>query len=145
MKGKRIKKCALALGGCFWHRRLPAAGAVDPSLFRPIYISMRKRKENFVAFGKRGKFSRGFAESAKTFAEEGENFAVSPLSVYLSLAVAAECSAGETKEEILSAMDISYDVLSLEFIDFWERLETDGVSIANSPLDKRRGAGILRM
>ena len=106
---------------------------------------MRKRKENFVAFGKRGKFSRGFAESAKTFAEEGENFAVSPLSVYLSLAVAAECSAGETKEEILSAMDISYDVLSLEFIDFWERLETDGVSIANSPLDKRRGAGILRM
>ena len=133
MKGKRIKKCALALGGLFLASAFAGCGSSGPIMVPPdLYIDEEAEKRILSLSESVEKFSRGFAESAKTFAEEGENFAVSPLSVYLSLAVAAECSAGETKEEILSAMDISYDVLSLEFIDFWERLETDGVSIANS-------------
>ena len=133
MKGKRIKKCALALGGLFLASAFAGCGSSGPIMVPPdLYIDEEAEKRILSLSESVEKFSRGFAESAKTFAEEGENFAVSPLSVYLSLAVAAECSAGETKEEILSAMDISYDVLSLGFIDFWERLETDGVSIANS-------------
>lgn len=61
-------------------------------------------------------------ESAKTFSfdlsaniadKSGncENFAVSPISVYAALALAAECAGGETREQILNAMNTTYDVL----------------------------------
>lgn len=41
--------------------------------------------------------------------EGGENIAISPISVYMALALATECADGETREEILSAVGVSYD------------------------------------
>ena len=40
------------------------------------------------------------------------NFCISPASIYMSLAIAAECSTGETRQEILDALGMSYEELS---------------------------------
>ena len=49
----------------------------------------------------------------------GENFAVSPLSVYMALAMCAECTAGETRSELLSALNVTYPVLEGQFATFY--------------------------
>lgn len=38
-----------------------------------------------------------------------ENFAISPISVYMALALATECANGETRDQILNAVGVSYD------------------------------------
>ncbi len=48
----------------------------------------------------------------KEFGKEPENAAFSPVSVYMALALAAECSDGQTREEILEALDMSYEEIS---------------------------------
>ena len=70
-------------------------------------------------------FARRFSESAKDFAAEGENFAVSPVSAYMALSLAAECAAGETREEILSALGVSYETLLADFGDFYRSLNVE--------------------
>ena len=40
---------------------------------------------------------------------ENGNIAISPISVYMALALATECADGETREEILSAVGVSYE------------------------------------
>ncbi len=52
-----------------------------------------------------------FDLSAKITGEKDENFAISPISVYAALALAAECAGGNTRGQILSAMNTSYDTL----------------------------------
>ncbi len=39
----------------------------------------------------------------------GANFCISPVAVYMQLALACECSEGETREEILSALGLTYE------------------------------------
>lgn len=41
-----------------------------------------------------------------------ENIAISPVSVYMALALACECANGETRQEILDAVGVSYDDVS---------------------------------
>lgn len=69
--------------------------------------------EDFCAFkGKVGEFSAKFAAAANP--NKG-NFAVSPVSVYMALALAAECANGDTRAELLNALGVDYDTL-LEYI-----------------------------
>jgi serpin B len=44
--------------------------------------------------------------------EQSKNTAVSPLSVFMAMSMAAECAGGETREEILNMLGISYEELS---------------------------------
>ena len=37
------------------------------------------------------------------------NICISPVSVYMALALATECANGETREEILNAVGVTYD------------------------------------
>ena len=46
-------------------------------------------------------------------AEGYENLAISPVSVYMALALAVECSNGETRDEILGAIGVSYDEVAM--------------------------------
>ena len=57
------------------------------------------------------RFAAGFAEAAYAGEGSDENMAVSPISVYAALSLAAECSAGETREQILDALGVDYDTL----------------------------------
>lgn len=61
------------------------------------------------------------AEAYKTMGGSG-NFAVSPVSVYMGLSIAAECAADETRSEICSALNIEYDTLKAEFNKLYSSL-----------------------
>lgn len=44
---------------------------------------------------------------------QSENTVISPISVYMALALACECAEGETRDEILDAVGVSYEEVSL--------------------------------
>lgn len=56
-------------------------------------------------------FAAELASAAYADYEEGNNFAVSPISVYMALSLAAECAGGETRAELLNALGVSYEQL----------------------------------
>lgn len=56
-----------------------------------------------------------FQEYAEGMFEKGQNLAVSPVSVFMALSLAAESAADKTREEILSALNLSYTELSSDF------------------------------
>lgn len=75
---------------------------------------------------------KAFRQSAENFAAQfaaeaygGESFAVSPVSVYMALSMAAECANGQTRNEILSALGVSYDSLSNGFSKFYRSLNRE--------------------
>ncbi len=43
--------------------------------------------------------------------KQGENFVISPISVYMALALAVECAGDNTRAELLNALDATYDEL----------------------------------
>ena len=67
-------------------------------------------------------FSAAFSEAAFSAYEKPENFAVSPVSVFMALSLAAECSASETQRQILSALNVGYPSLSENFAAFFSAL-----------------------
>ncbi|MBQ3656943.1 MAG: hypothetical protein II956_08890 [Bacteroidales bacterium] len=56
------------------------------------------------------KFSNKIA--TKIGCQQSGNTAVSPLSVFMAMSMAAECAGGETRQEILNTLGISYEELS---------------------------------
>ena len=75
-----------------------------------------RQGEEFVEF-KKGveSFASSFAEYAFADYEKQNNFAVSPISVYMALSLAAECANGETRNEILNALGTTYGQLTANF------------------------------
>lgn len=57
--------------------------------------------------------------SAAAVRERSDNAAVSPLSVYFALGLAAECAAGSTKEELLTALDVDDTTLKSGYSDLF--------------------------
>ncbi len=66
-------------------------------------------------------FSARFSEATCT--QTTENVAVSPLSVFIALNLAAECASGETRAEILGALGVSYEEMQKQFPRFYGTLE----------------------
>lgn len=90
---------------------------------------------------------RGIVDSANSFAarftqsvygdyEEDNNLALSPVSVYMSLALAAQCAEGDTREQILTALGQSQGDLAAGFAYLYSSLNssylTGGVAVGNS-------------
>ena len=70
------------------------------------------RQEGYAEFiSKLSAFSARLTATVLEGEENDENIAISPLSVYMALALAAECAEGETREEILSAVGVTYEEL----------------------------------
>ncbi len=65
--------------------------------------------------------ARAFAATFSAEAVKGEtgNAAVSPISVYFALGLAAQCAAGETRGELLTALNVDYGVLRSNASDFY--------------------------
>ncbi|HIR23342.1 MAG TPA: hypothetical protein IAB32_06130 [Candidatus Scatosoma pullicola] len=125
--GKRMAKCALALGGLLLASAFAGCGKGNSKLLgAPADVVYGEEPEVSAAISQSAEvFARRFSESAKDFAAEGKNFAVSPVSAYMALSLAAECAAGETREEILSALGVSYETLLADFGDFYRSLNVE--------------------
>ncbi len=67
--------------------------------------------ENYLAFNsKLASFSAKLSEMlSDEFGTNDKNLCFSPVSVYMALALATECSGGETREQILSALGMTYE------------------------------------
>ncbi len=67
-------------------------------------------EENYKGFlEKLEKFAAKLSEEIYDEVGENTNFCISPISVYMALALTVESSAGETRSEILDAVGVSYD------------------------------------
>ena len=95
------------------------------------------KTENFaeIAAGA-DSFAASFTAAAFQNNPAAENFAVSPVSVYMALALAAECSGGETRQELLAALRLPYETLRTNFQYLYrslsQKFETGEVTVGNS-------------
>lgn len=58
----------------------------------------------------------------KRYCHGNNNFSVSPLSIEMCLGLAMRCADGETREEILNAFDMTYDMFNTNFKLFYDNL-----------------------
>lgn len=95
------------------------------------------KTENFaeIAAGA-DSFAASFTAAAFQNNPAAENFAVSPVSIYMALALAAECSGGETRQELLAALRLPYETLRTDFQYLYrslsQKFETGEVTVGNS-------------
>ncbi len=106
---------AMCLSGCSWF------GSVD---YKPYSVALAanemevtysdSKDEDYLAFmAKFYAFSALLSDELyDEFGEESDNICFSPISVYMALAMAAECANGETRAEILDALGMTYEEVS---------------------------------
>ncbi|MDE5549064.1 MAG: hypothetical protein K2J13_02305, partial [Clostridia bacterium] len=80
------------------------------------YNAFKKSVESFAA---------DFGAYSYSKYEKQDNFAVSPISIYMALALAAECAAGDTRQEILDALGVTYQQLKTHFSTLYRSLEVE--------------------
>ena len=68
------------------------------------------QNEDYIAFlEKLDSFSSKLAYGVYSDSDKLSNLCISPISVYMALALACECADGETRSEILNALGLSYE------------------------------------
>lgn len=80
------------------------------------YKAFKNSVEGFAAF---------FAEYSYAGYKKQDNFAVSPISVYMALALASECAAGQTRQEILDALGVTRQQLTAHFSTLYQSLAAE--------------------
>lgn len=92
--------------------------------------------DGFVSFRKKvDEFSSALAPSIYKTREGEGNFAVSPVSVYMALSLAAECADGETRTEVLNALGVSYEQLRAHISTLYRSLNNEiksGLQVTSS-------------
>ncbi len=80
----------------------------------PINVSYEDRKDTgYLEFlSELAEFSAELTEAVYKQYGRQENFAISPISVFMALAIAADASNGETRQEILDALGVTYEELT---------------------------------
>ena len=134
MRRKFMKKlvCALAIAGaaaitfaagCATGRSTLLGAPEQPAAFKYT----ESTSDGFVALKEAAEsFADGFTARAIAADDGADNFVVSPISMYSALAMAAECAAGSTREEILGALGADYELLSSEFLNLYRSVLLDG-------------------
>ena len=92
-------------------------------------------EENFIRIADSANhFAAAFAEA--TLRGENDNLAVSPVSVYMALALAAECADNETRQEIADALGLPYETIREDFGTLYDSIaretKTGKISLSNS-------------
>lgn len=111
-----------ALAGCTGKGTLlRGAAAAAP-------LSFSERNDAFFTAVAEGAqhFSTQFAAAMYKEHAPKENFAVSPVSVYTGLSLAAACAAGETRAQLLDALGVTETELTEGFTPFYRSLTADG-------------------
>jgi len=129
---KIFKKFAAVLCGAACLATVTACSDADagkcailgkPSKYSPLSYYELSDDEQFIGFiDKTDGFASRFASAVYQSSEKSYNLAVSPFSVYAALSLAAECSDGGTRSEILSALGVSYDELRTNFSKLYRML-----------------------
>lgn len=70
-------------------------------------------------------FASDFAAYSYDAYDKQDNFAVSPISVYMALALSAECANGDTRQEILDALGVTYEQLQAYFSTLYRSLSVE--------------------
>lgn len=106
-----------------------------------------RREENYVSFlGKLDDFAGRFAStvyhSNQPSNSAGDNFCVSPVSMFAGLSLAAECAGGDTRMEILDALGMGYEELASQSMKLYRSLnvahEGGGIVIGNQKTGELR-------
>ena len=109
------------LGGIFVEVLKDVSSGLAPLSYEeqnsPALAAVREGAAGFAA--------RFLAAAGENFAEDG-NAAVSPVSVYAAMAMAAECAAGKTREQLLAALNTDGQTLREGFGLFYRSLARDG-------------------
>ena len=110
---KKLISLALILAMCFL---LQACGvkyekyAVASAAKRAEVSFSDSRDESYLAFiNKLDRFAAELTYQVYSDSNKQTNVCISPVSVYMALALAVECSDGETRAEILNAVGVTYD------------------------------------
>ncbi|MCM1195406.1 MAG: hypothetical protein NC099_01240 [Corallococcus sp.] len=81
-------------------------------------------------------FASDFAAYSYADYDKQDNFAVSPISVYMALALASQCANGDTRAQLLDALGVTFEQLQTHFSTLYRSLaveQTTGlVKLSNS-------------
>lgn len=131
--------CALAASGCSEGKSVLLG---EPAVFEPLSYTEREA-EDFKSYRDGAqKFFSSFTAYACENLDDGKNYAVSPVSAYSALALAAECAAGQTRAEILTALNASYAELTANFSSLYRMLNVTHTSYS---LFGEKTTGMLRL
>ena len=103
-----------ALGGCGGLRNATELAA--PAAAEPLSSYDAAKKDPALRDAAKSFAAKFAAEAVK---DATDNIAVAPISVYFALGLAAECAAGETREELLSALGTDYATLKENYSDLY--------------------------
>ncbi|MDE6850559.1 MAG: hypothetical protein K2J54_04450 [Clostridia bacterium] len=87
------------------------------------YISIKQKADNFAY---------RFSAAAYSGYDSGKNFSVAPVSVFSALSLAAECSGGQTRSELLSALGVEYADLAENYSKLYRSLDAEHISSGGS-------------
>lgn len=101
-------------------------------------------EENFVAFKeKTNAFSAKFSSAAYATHHKNSNFAVSPISVFMALGMAAECSLNETQTQILNALNVNLAELRENYPKLYASLHVKHTS--KNVMNQEKTLGMLQL
>ncbi|MDE6302624.1 MAG: hypothetical protein K2M36_03440 [Clostridia bacterium] len=118
-----IAICVLSLTACNNAGKSTLLGA--PNDFEEVGFS-ELSNENYKTFRNSVEaFAADFAAYSYADYKKQDNFAVSPISVYMALSLAAQCASGDTRAEILNALGVTYEQLKTHFSTLYRSLEVE--------------------
>ena len=114
--------CAVSLSAC--NAVTPGKSTLLGEPNKPTTVTYEQITSNeFTNFKTKVEaFASEFASSAYEVREQDGNFAVSPVSVFMALSLAAECADGQTREEILSGLGVTYNQLRDNYATLYNSL-----------------------
>lgn len=119
-----VASCAFCATSCVGSGKCTLLGS--PAEAEALSYSERLSSGEFTTISDSAEdFAAKFACAAYSAYDSDGNLAVSPVSVYMALALATECADGETKAELLSALGISFEALQNGFSDYYRSIIAD--------------------
>lgn len=119
MKGKKLLQawagacaavCVLTFAACSSEGKSTLLG--EPAAALTLSNADQSNEQLTLLRHSADNFSSQFTAAAYECFNGGENFAVSPVSAYSALSLAAACADGQTREELLTALGVTYNQLS---------------------------------
>lgn len=133
--------CVLPVSACSFFAK--STVLAEPAKAEKLKLKEHNEAE-FVAFKEKvNAFSAKF--SAETFVafDNGSNFSVSPVSVYMALGMAAVCANGQTQAEILSALGVNQTQLLQNYSKLYRSLNVE--HLTRNVLNQERVLGKLQL